>query len=65
MYFQSSELRILGTYVAMSIAQGGIGFPVLHPSVYNYIAFGKYIDVAIPDEDVPDTSVCELLQEVH
>ena len=41
-------------YVAMSIAQGGYAFPILHPIVYNYITMGKYIGVSIIDEHVPD-----------
>lgn len=64
-YFQNSEIKILGTYVAMSVAQGGIGFPVLHPSVYNYIVSGKYIGVHIPDEDIPDPVICTLLEKVQ
>ena len=39
-------------YTAMSIVQGGIGFPVLHPSVYNYICTGKYIGVSMLDENI-------------
>ena len=49
-----SEFKILGVYVAMSIAQGGYGFPILHPIVYNYIIMGKYIGVSLIDERVPD-----------
>uniref|UniRef100_A0A1X7TKU5 Uncharacterized protein n=1 Tax=Amphimedon queenslandica TaxID=400682 RepID=A0A1X7TKU5_AMPQE len=33
---QKFELKFLGMYTAMSIIQGGIGFPVLHPGVYSY-----------------------------
>lgn len=62
---QRGELKILGNYVAMSIAQGGSGFPVLHPSVYNYIVTGKYIGVRIPDEDIPNPIVNAMLKQLN
>ena len=49
----------------MSIVQGGYGFPVLHPAVYNYIATGKYIGTTFPDVTVPDLLICRLIKEVH
>ena len=63
-FLQRGELKILGNYVAMSIAQGGSGFPVLHPSVYNYIVTGKYIGVRIPDKDIPNPIVNAMLKQV-
>ena len=61
LYLQKSELKILGQYTAMSIVQGGPGFPVLHANVYNYIVTGKYIGVHTPDEDVANPTVVALL----
>ena len=49
----------------MSIAQGGYGFPILHPIVYNYITMGKYIGVSIIDEHVPDPFISHLVKEVR
>lgn len=39
---QHSELRMMGTLVAMSVTQGGPGFPVFLPVIYDYIAMGEY-----------------------
>ena len=59
-----SELKIIGQYAAMSIVQGGPGFPALHSNVYNYMVTGKYIGVHTTDEDVLSPIVVALLQEV-
>ena len=55
---------MLGTLVAMSIVQGGLGFPVLHPNVYVYMVSGKYIGLHTADEDVPDGMVQSLIEKV-
>ncbi len=61
---QKSELKMVGMYTAMSIVQGGIGFPVLHPSVYNYICTGKYVGVSMLDENITDHKIRELVRKV-
>lgn len=47
----------------MSIVQGGSGFPVFLPGVYHYLTTGEYLGV-IPDSQVPDTQVRQLLLQV-
>ena len=56
-----SELEIL---VALSIVQGGPGFPALHPSVYNYIATRKYLGIETPEDDIPNPNVVTLIKKV-
>ena len=48
----------------MSIVQDGVGFPVLHPSVYNYMCTGKYIGVAMLDENIPDPLIRHFVEKV-
>ena len=55
---------MLGHYAAMYIVQGGHGFPILHPNVYNYMVTGKYIGIHTPDVDVPNPTVVALLQDI-
>lgn len=62
---QKSEFKILGMYVAVSIPQGGYGFPILHPIVYNFITMGKYIGVSLIDEHVPDPFISHLVKEIR
>lgn len=62
---QRFEFRQVGTLIAMSTLQGGPGFPVLHPALYDYIAKGYYSLEDVSDSDVPDPCVQELLSQVH
>ena len=48
---------MIGTYVAMSILQGGPGLPVFSRHLYSYLTSGKYINLDITNEDVPDLAV--------
>lgn len=50
--------------LATSIVQGGPGFPVLLPALYNYIVSGKYIGEVADDSDVPDPVIRQLLKMV-
>ena len=50
--------------MAMSILNGGPGFPILHPALFNYIATGDYLDQHLATSDVPVPSVRMLLSEV-
>ena len=59
------EFKFLGIYTAMSIVQGGIGFPVLHPGVYSYIWSGIYVGAVICDDGIMQTSFRELVKKVN
>lgn len=48
----------------MSTIQGGPGFPVLHPSVYQYMTTGKYINADVLVKDIPDAGVRDLIDQV-
>ena len=65
MLLQNSEFRLVGTLIAMSSVQGGPGFPVLLPALYNYVAMGHYSLDDVSDSDVPDLHVQDLLSQVH
>lgn len=41
--------------------QEGMGFPVLHPAVYNYIWSGKYVGCSIPDDSIMQTEIRQLV----
>ena len=61
---QNGDIRIIGTLIATNIAQEGSGFPVLHPAVFQYMCTGKYTDLPIENDDVPDRELKCLLQLV-
>ena len=63
-FFQRSEFRNIGTLIAMSITQGGHGFPVLHHTVYQYMVTGSYLNDDIDVNDIPHTGVRVLVEEV-
>ena len=48
----------------MSIVQGGYGYPLFHPSVYNYFIYGKYTDVCMLDNKVPDPLIAQFIKDV-
>uniref|UniRef100_A0A1X7UU46 HECT domain-containing protein n=1 Tax=Amphimedon queenslandica TaxID=400682 RepID=A0A1X7UU46_AMPQE len=62
---QKFELKFLGMYTAMSIIQGGIGFPVLHPGVYSYIWSGVYVGAVICDDGIMQSSFRELVKKLR
>ena len=53
--FQRKDFERIGKLVATSIIQGGPGFPVLLPAVYNYICTGEYVD-QIAEVPIPDVN---------
>ena len=55
---------MIGIYVAMSVIQGGSGLPVFSQHLYSYLTTGKYINLEIKNEDVPDLGARALLQQV-
>ena len=64
MLLQASHYRMIGTFVAMSIIQGGSGLPIFSQHLYSYLTSGKYINLDIKNEDVPDLGVQALLHHV-
>ena len=62
---QNHHFKYMGTLIAMSVVQGGIGFPVLAPHVYQYMASGDYLSICLPIEDIPDPQVRDLLSQVE
>ena len=55
---------MIGTYVAMSILQGGSGLPVFSQHLYSYLTSGKYINLDIKNEDVTDLAVQAQLHKI-
>lgn len=49
----------------MSIAQGGNGFPFLSKVVYSYITSGKYTNIDIDLNDIPDPTLQFALVKVY
>ena len=56
---------IIGTFVAMSIIQGCSGLPIFSLHLYSYLVTGKYVNLEINDDDVPDLAAQALLQQVY
>jgi len=56
---------VLGKYVAMSVVQGGPGFPYFLQAVYKYITTGDYLNTYVDDRDIPDEGVRRLISEVN
>ena len=52
----SGVMKLVGTIIAHSILQGGPGFPVFSPAVYNYLAKGN-LDEAMTADTVKDCSI--------
>ena len=55
----------LGKLAAMALAQGGAGFHILAPSVFNYISSMSLSDIVVCVEEVADDTVKELVQKVR
>ena len=62
--FQGQDLFNLGRYIAMSICQGGCGFPFLAQPVYTYLCTGKITEVVLASSDAPDPVLQFVLQKV-
>ena len=50
--------------MAMSIVQGGSGFPFLAPAVYEYLVSGKCTGITLQNSDVPDHTLQFVLSKV-
>lgn len=48
----------------MSIIQGGSGFPFLAKPVYSYISRGKYTNIEIMVDDIPDPALKFAVEKV-
>lgn len=48
----------------MSILQGSFGLPIFSPYLYSYLATGKYVNVDINDDEVPEPAAQALLKQV-
>jgi len=58
------DYKTLGSFAAMSIVQGGPGFPFLHPHVYMYLCSGKWSPTLIPPQAIPDYAVRDFVEKV-
>ena len=56
---------MIGKVIAMSIVQGGCGFPVLLPAAYHYLTTGEYLGQIVDDNVVPDPQIRHLLRQVN
>lgn len=63
--YQANVYKHLGQWTAMSILQGGVGFPVFTPSVYDYIVNGDITAVKVTDESIPQPSIRHLVSLVR
>ena len=61
---KESHFRTIGTFVAMSIIQGGFGLPIFSQHLYSYLVTGKYVNLEINNDDVPDPAAQALLKQV-
>ncbi|XP_065892745.1 uncharacterized protein [Dysidea avara] len=61
---QESHFRTIGTFVAMSIIQGGFGLPIFSQHLYSYLVTGKYVNLEINNDDVPDPAAQALLKQI-
>ena len=51
--------------MAMSITQGGPGFPYLHPTVHMYMCTGIWSPVDLPLESIPDPELKHIVAKVQ
>ena len=62
--FQTNKFVHVGNLVAMSLLQGGSGFPYLAPPMYDYLCGEDASSIKVSAEDVPNVDVTLLLQKV-
>ena len=51
-------------YAALSIIQGGVEFPLLHPALFTFIRDGKFDYNDIDDASILNPNVFNLVKEV-
>lgn len=61
---QQNDYYNLGQFAAISITQGGSGFPFLDEVVYNYLCTGKTTDIYLSNENIPDPMLCYVCEKV-
>ena len=61
---QRGDIRLVGKYIAMSMTQGGHGFPCLAPCVYHYLVSGELTGAVVETSDVPDHQLQVILEKV-
>lgn len=61
---QDGKLRIIGKYAAMSVIQGGSGFPFLALPVYQYIVTGKCANITLGKGAAPDNFLQLMIEKV-
>jgi hypothetical protein len=64
MAVQNDELYNVGCYCAMSIAQGGFGFPFFSEEVFHYFATGKCTTSGIKLEHIPTGELRSLVNRL-
>ena len=62
---QANHYKILGCYAAISIIQGGPGFPFFRAHVYAYLCTGIWSPVTISAENLPNEDVRTVVSKVH
>ena len=62
--FQANHYKILGSYAAVSVIQGGPGFPFFHPHVYAYLCTGIWSPVSIAVEHLPNQTLRTVVKNV-
>ena len=65
LHVQSSEFKMLGILMAMSILQGGPSLPIFSPVVYDYMSTNQYDPHRLSNKDVPERNVRHLLEQVR
>ena len=62
--FQANHYKILGCYAAISIIQGGPGFPFFHAHAYGYLSTGIWSPVRISVENLPNENLRTVVNNV-
>ena len=61
---QSNKFEKVGKLMALSLAQGGGGFPFFATSFYDYLCRKDVNSICIDIDQVPDYEACDLLDKV-
>ena len=61
---QDKDLYYFGIYIAISIIQGGNGFPFLAEPVYSYMCTGTATGIEILTKDIPDPTLLYIIEKV-
>ena len=61
---QTKKFFYVGQLMAMSLVQGGSGFPFLAPPVYKYLCGQNIEDILVTFEDISDIEISMFLTKV-